>query len=254
MRSPILILTLLALVFMAFAALPASSASGGFNEDISAPSYVGAGQNFTITVNESKGYSNYTVVAYFGGENLSGFSQTSSYYNFLGNKTSVKITSTAPSAPGTIYVTIVSSADFQGFPVRTTQTVSIEVVQPLVFRVSVSNSDTVAVKNLTVNFYLNSIYIGNKTVAEVSPGSTTSVNFTYVSPSIKPGEYKLTVNVSNPFVSINGNGGSYTTTFYYGNPPNYNWIYYVAGVVVVVMIFIALAGGRRTSGTPPPKW
>ncbi|WP_171823320.1 hypothetical protein [Thermogymnomonas acidicola] len=56
-------------------------------------------------------------------------------------------------------------------------------------------------------------------------------------------------------MKVDGSTDYATSTFYYGQPPNYDWIYYVVAVVAVVMIVVATSR-RRPPQTPGgrPKW
>ena len=65
---------------------------------------------------------------------------------------------------------------------------------------------------------------------------------------INKGDNTIQVFASTPGAVVSGD-----STFYYGTPPNYTWIYYIAAVVVAFMIFLAVSAGRR-SIPKSPKW
>lgn len=231
-----------------------------FNQSISASGYSFVGQNFTVYVNDTNGFANYSVTAYVAGNNLTGLSPTSSIHNFQASNPDFKFSVTSPSTSQTLYITIISAAQSGSTAVKSSQTIQVTIVDPIVFHAVVKNTGVSTVKNLTVNFYLDNSGspIGNVTVKSIAPNQAVSVNFTYPLDPVKylgNGEHTLKVTTGSQLISINGNIGSSTTTFYYGTPPNYNWIFYVAAIVVVFMVFLALSSGRKTTpGMRAPKW
>lgn len=263
MRRSVIIGLLSLLVLSSFAAMGASSAYSyvqPFNQSVSSPSFSFVGQNFTVYVNDSYGFTNYSMSAYIAGDNLTGISPTSTIHNFQASSPDFKFTVTSPSASQTLYLTVVSSAQKGSSTVKTTSQIQLTIVNPIVFHAVILNTGVSSVRNLTVNFYLDSSTspVGNVTVSSIAPNSAETVNFTYPLDPAKflgSGEHTLEVTTNSPLISINGQQGSSTTHFYYGTPPNYNWIYYVAAVVVVFMAFLAMSAGRRAKpGMRTPKW
>lgn len=229
-----------------------------FSQTVSMPSYAFGGQNFTIYVNESFGFSNYTLTVYIGGDNLTGLSPQSSQHFFQASNPDFKLNVTSPVSPQSLYVRVVAAAQFASANVTSKTSYTVSVVSPIVFHAVVVNKGVSTVHNLTIDFYLDNSQFpaGNVTVATLLPNQQVVVNFTYPRESLPQGEHTLTVSSSSSFVQVNGQSGTYTSNFYYGTPPNYNWIFYVAIVVVIVMGFLALSAGRRPSGgaARPPKW
>lgn len=251
------------LVLSSFAAAGTASAYSyvqPFNQAVSTPSYSFVGQNFTVYINDTNGFTNYTMTAYVGGENLTGLSPTTSVHQFQATNPDFAMNIKSPAISQTIYITIVSAAQYGATSVKTSQTFQVTVVNPIVFHAVMLNTGVSTVRNLTVNFYLDNSNnpIGNVTVKSIAPNQAVNVNFTYPLDPAKylgNGEHTLTVSASSPLIDINGVPGSSTTHFYYGTPPNYNWIFYIAAIVVVFMVFLALSSGRKTSpGMRTPKW
>ena len=263
MSKPFLIGVLALLLLSSFAAMGTASAYNyvqPFGQSISTTGYSFVGENFTIYVNDTNGFTNYTVTAYIAGNNLTGLSPTSSIHNFQASNPDFKFSVTSPIASQTLYITIISAAQYGSTSVKTSKTIQVTVVDPIVFHAVVQNTGVSTVKNLTVDFYLDNSAspIGNVTVNSIAPNQAVNVNFTYPLDPAKylgNGEHTLRVSTGNQLISINGNIGSSTTTFYYGTPPNYNWIFYVAAIVVVFMVFMAFSSGRKTTpGMRAPKW
>ena len=229
-----------------------------FSSQIAAPSFTSTGQNFTLYVNNSAGFTNYSVTVYMSGENLTGASPLSSYHNFKTSNPDFVVNVTAPQAAQTIYFLIVSAADYGSSRVVKKDSYQISVITPIILHAEVKNQGTLPIYNLSLNFTLSDssgiIYQGHKTVSKILPGQTVSVSLTYTNNQLKNGEYSLNVSSHNPLVKINGQTSSSTSNFYYGQPPNYNWIFYVAAGVVIFMVFFALSAGRRPTAASRPKW
>ncbi len=263
MRRSILIGILALFVLSSFATVGTASAYSyvqPFNQSVAVPTFSFVGQNFTVYVNDSYGFTNYTVTAYIAGNNLTGLSPSSSVHTFQANSPDFKFNVKSPLTSQAIYITIISAAQYGSVSVKTSNTYQVTVVDPIVFHAVVLNTGVTTVKNLTVDFYLDNSAnpIGNVTVGSIAPNQAVSVNFTYPLDPVKylgTGEHTLKVSTSSSLISINGKSGASITTFYYGTPPNYNWIYYVAAIVVIFMVFLSLSAGRKpVPGMRAPKW
>lgn len=251
------------LVLSSFATVGTASAYSyvqPFNESVAAPTFSFVGQNFTVYVNDSYGFTNYTMTAYIAGENLTGLSPTSAIQNAQASNPDFKFDIKSPLSSQTLYITITSAAQYGSEHVKSSQTYQVTVVDPIVFHAVIVNTGITTVKNLTVNFYLDNSPnpIGNVTVNSIAPNQAVNVNYTYPLDPVKylgTGEHTLKVSASSSLININGSPGASATSFYYGTPPNYNWIFYVAAIVVIFMIFLALSSGRKpVPGMRTPKW
>ena len=264
MNKSVAVFGLLAVLFLSsFAALGTSTAYNyvpTFGQSVVTPSFSFVGQNFTVYVNDTGGFANYSMTAYIAGENLTGLSPTSTIHNFQANKPDFSFNVTSPNISQTLYISITSGAQYGSSSVKTTHTFQVNIVNPIVFHAVVLNTGVSTVRNLTVDFYLDSSTnpVGNVTVKSIAPNQAMTVNFTYPLNPVKylgNGEHTLKVTSTSPLITINGQQGSSISNFYYGTPPNYNWIFYVAAIVVVFMVFLALSAGRRTRpGMRTPKW
>ncbi|MCL4341628.1 MAG: hypothetical protein M1431_06010 [Candidatus Thermoplasmatota archaeon] len=253
-RFAVIALSLLAVLIIGFAGSSSASYIPPFSSAVTLPSYATTGQNVTFYVNDSLGFNNYTVTVYISGENLTGASPSTSYHTTHKSDPDFAVSLKMPSSPQTVYVTVVSGANYSSHYVHRSYSYTVNVIAPIIFYATVSDTGTVAIHNLTVDFTVDGQFVGTATASYIPPGGSYTVNFTYVNPYLTDGEHTLTVSVNNPAVSIDGSTGSYTTHFYYGSPPNYDWIYYVAAVVVAFMIFLAMTAGRRSNLPNRPKW
>lgn len=255
------LIAIISLLFLSsFAAMGVSSGYTyvpPFTQTAALPSYSFVNQNFTVYVNETFGFTNYTLTTYIGGENFTGSSQQSSLHYFHASNPDFSFNITSPPIAQTIYIKVVAAAQYQGANVISSATYTVAISEPIVFHAQIQNKGIATVHNLTLDFYLDNAQFpaGQVTVASVAPNQVVYVNFTYPHESLTQGEHTLTVTTKSTTIQINGNTGSSTSRFYYGTPPSYTWIYYVAVVVIIVMVFFALSAGRRpAAGMRPPKW
>jgi hypothetical protein len=250
--APIILVALLMIV-PAFALVSSASSPVVDIVHVSYPSNVYVGQTFTVYVNNSAGFTNYSTVVYFAGENLTGFSPTNTFENFGVKNTDTSFNVTAPAQAQTIYMFVKTSAMYGNRYENFSQTFDVNVYNTVSLNAAVSNSNSFAVDNVLVTFELNGNVYGTQTV-NLSAGSSQTVSLKLFNYLLSDGKYTLTVTVSNPMIKVNGNAGSSTTTFYVGSPPNYDWIYYVAIAVFLFMAFIVFASGRRPNRPSKPKW
>lgn len=250
----VIVMAIVAIFFLSAIGSSTASYVPPFSSTVSVPAYATTGENLTMYVNDTLGFSNYTVTVYLSGENLTGISPSFSYHNFQATNPDFTVHILAPKAAQTLYIKIVSGADYGSKYVTTVNTYTVTVIAPIIFYATVTNTGTFALHNLTVNFTVDGEFVGSVVAPAIAPGSAYTVNFTYVNPYLTQGEHTLTVTVNNKAVSIDGSAAVYTTHFYYGKPPNYNWIFYVAAVVIAFMVFLALTAGRKSTAPSKPKW
>lgn len=233
----------------------ASAQSGLYSSNVNTPYYVYTGQNFNLYVNDTYGFSNYTVAVYFAGDNLSGFSPTNTYNNYSASNPDFVIPITAPLAAQQLTMIVKTTAQSGSKTYSTSNQYTVQVISPIYLHAKVINKNHGPMYNVTVNFYVDNSFVGSKTIPTLGAQQSYLVNYTWLAPYIKSGEHSLTVQVNNTLVSINNGGSSVTSHFYYGSPPNYNWIYYVVAAVGIFMLIMAMGAGRRPRvGERTPKW
>ena len=249
-----IVIALISVLSLPIIGLSAANTIPPFYSDISVPAYVTAGENFTVYVNDSLGFSNYTVTLYISGENMTGATPTSSYHNLQSTNPDFKVSIVAPGATQTLSITIVSGGNYSGTYAYKSYSYQINVIQAIKLYATLDNTGSVALHNVTVNFSVDGNLVGSSVASLINPGQSYTVNLTYVNPYLTKGEHTLTISVQSNAVTINGATSTYTTHFYYGKPPNYNWIFYVVAAVVIFMIFLVFSAGRRSSAPSRPKW
>jgi hypothetical protein len=130
----------------------------------------------------------------------------------------------------------------------------INVSAPVIFNSTIKNTDPVPITNITVTYTLShgtsSVVAGLSHINEIKGNSTYKDNITVPASLVYKGKDTLTVTTNNPVITI---AGKSTTTFYYGQAPNYDWVYYIAAVAVAFSVFLIVASGRRNT-VKVPKW
>ncbi|MHB1471205.1 MAG: CARDB domain-containing protein [Thermoplasmataceae archaeon] len=257
-------------ILISMSILPVIATAGyvpPFSVTASAPTAVSTGETFNVTFDAPYGFSNYTLTAYLSADNLSGISSSNSNTTTIHLKSvkndTITATITAPTVPETLEIAYIETANYSSSHVRYQGSISVQIITPIVFHATLRNSGNAPIYNVNVEFILNSVEVGNKTVHEIPPKSTVSINYTYSSSTISngkvvlnviQGENTLNVTVTNTQVTLPDGHNYYVTKFYYGQVPNYSWIYYVAGVVVVVMVIMAMGAGKKRNLPRKPKW
>lgn len=248
----------------ASAAVPESAASSGpypsiFSATVAYKSTLMTQQATEVYVNATYGFDNYNLTVYFAGENLTGFLPSNTYHQYSASNPYFTFNITAPATPQTMMFVVEMSATNANGNVTYTSTDSVHIVAPLKMFATITNSGPVPLNNVTLTFLIDGAVRSTVVVPTIASGKTVRVNTSIVVvPALSSGKHTLTVRVSgnNPLVLINGvQATSYSSSFYYGTPPNYNWIFYIAAAVVAFMAFLVFASGRRLpAGAQRPKW
>ena len=253
---PIISIILLIAGLITIVPVDSQAANATFGATLSYPGTVYSFEYFHLNVTETPGYSNYSATIYAGAQNVTNMKPITADQKVSEKNGSFEFSLIAPSyAPQTMYVYIQESADYNGVQVKHSQEIEIKVVSPIVFHAQLSDSLPVPIYNLTVLFYLDGQQVGSKYVPSLMPNDTVVVNLTLPSNLVSQGEHSLEITVSNASVFINSNKQSYTTTFYFGTPHNYDWIYYISIGAAIFMGFLFFVATRRKKGMGYiPKW
>lgn len=253
---PIIAIILLIAGLVTIVPVDSQAANATFGATLSYPGTVYSLEYFHLNVTETPGYSNYSATVYAAAQNVTNMKPITADQKVSAKNGTFEFSLIAPTyAPQTMYVYIQESAEYKGVQVQHSQEIQIKVVSPIVFHAQLSDSLPVPIYNLTVLFYLDGQQVGSKFVSSLTPNDTVMVNLTLPSNLVSQGTHTLEITVSNASVFIDSSKQSYTTTFYYGTPPNYNWIYYVSIGAAVFMAFLFFVATRRKKGMGyVPKW
>ncbi|MCL4332486.1 MAG: hypothetical protein M1162_03055 [Candidatus Thermoplasmatota archaeon] len=224
-----------------------------YQVDVSAPSSVYSGQNFTVFINCTYGWENYSVTAYFAAYNLSGISPSGTFHNFTQSSPYFRINATAPDSAETLYLFVSTTVNVGKTSERANSSLAISVFKPVILKATISNPSYIYIYNVTVNYYIDGNHVGKSFIRALAPESTKNVSVDIVYPHLSDGEHSLTINVSNALVRVNGQI-SFTQHFYYGTPPNFDWIYYASAIAIVFGVLLALSSGKRAGRLSAPKW
>jgi len=224
-----------------------SIASGAIT--ISGPSQVAEGSNFTYTVNVEHIFTDYQIVMIPTGYNLTGASPVNPQY-INGTFAPITFNMTAPTVPTTLLLFFQIKASLGGSIFYYNETVPVNVVKYTLLHAVIKNPSNFSVNGLNVSFYVNGKYIGATNV-NIDANSTQNVTYKWLSGTLSPGIYTVTININNSIVRF-VNGSAYSLKIQSGNP-NMNYIY--AGIIaflliIIVVIFIGSYYSRRNK----PKW
>ena len=209
------------------------------------------GESFSVYVNSTYGFDNYSALLLFSGNNLTGMSPGSSMNITNDRSPYMQFNITAPSCAEVLSVFLETSAHAGSTIVSYRTTFTIQVVDPINLTATVKNPTPYTLHNVTVTFAINGVNVSTEVISSLAPYASTVVNAK--SPDrylLSYGSNRIGVYVNTPVVTVK----STTTSFYYGTPPNYTWIYYVAAVVIVFMLFLVFGASRRVPQLRRPKW
>ncbi|MCL4344950.1 MAG: hypothetical protein M1496_01115 [Candidatus Thermoplasmatota archaeon] len=209
-------------------------------------------QRFQICVTATSGYSNYTATMIVGADYDIGLSPTVPDHKTSKNGF-FEFNITAPNADNqSISVMIILDATFGSTHVEKILTYSISVYKAIVFYAMVTDGSGVPYYNMTVYFQIGNL---NKTtvLSKILPGQSELVSVRVPDYLIGGGEHTVVVGITNSSVFKNVNV-NYESSFYVGNPPNYDWIYYFVALAAGVMILLFFAAGKRKLTPGLPKW
>ncbi len=231
---------------------PSHATNGSFNVTVSHPSSVYKNERFQIFFNESQGFSNYTATIYTAAEYAIGLSAGGNSHE-LSKSGFFEFNITAPDAANqSVYITIYATATYGSVEVSKIINIAIPVYEPITLSAYISNIESTTYSNMSIQFILNGAIISTKVVS-LGPGASKEITVIEPSSLLNNGINTLQVKILNGSL-FTGVKSSYVSTFYYGTPPNYDWIYYISGGVVIFMVFLVLASGKRKTATGQPKW
>jgi hypothetical protein len=209
------------------------------------------GESFSLYVNSTYGFNNYSALLLFSGNNLTGISPGTSLNITKDSSPYMQFNITAPSCAEDLNVLLETSAEAGSNIVSYSTTFTIQVVDPINLSATISNPTQYTLHNVTVTFAINGVNVSTQVISSLAPYASTVVNTkTPDRYLLSNGNNAVNVYVNTPVVTIKGA----TSTFYYGTPPNYTWIYYVAAVVIAFMLFLVFGASRRVPQIRRPKW
>lgn len=225
-----------------------------FTAQVDRPSVAYTGQNISIYVNVSYGFQNYNVTVYYAGQNLTGMQPLLTFHQYEYNDSYFHFYMIMPKVPQKLILYVIATATASAGNVSYSTQTEITVESPLVLHAVVKNPTSVPIRDATLTFLIDGSIVSTKVVNLIPAGGSVNVNVSLVlSTPLSTGKHTITVKIDSSVALVNNAGSTYSSTFYYGTPPNFNWIYYVAGAVVIFMAFLAFAAGRRRPSTGP-KW
>jgi hypothetical protein len=249
-----MLLTLMLLATAMFAVAPAHGAVSGMH--IEGPTVAAINTTISYKVSISSIFDSYRCTLIMGGQNLTGASPVN---QVIKNSTTGNFVFQVktPSTPQRIYL------DFKAYGMMNNtqgmkifeRKIYVDVKNAYTIVTEIKNSEKYPVYNVTVDFYLDGRFIGNKTVSKINANSTAKVTYEWV-PDVDNGPHKLEVKVSSTGVVFPNGKQSYVREIYVGNPPNYQWAFYlgIASAVALGVMFVLLFLRRGHGHRSEPKW
>jgi hypothetical protein len=226
------------------------------NLQISGPSYAYFGQQVNIYLNSTYGFTNYSLTLYIAGYNLSGLAPQAEIHFYNASKGNFVQQITVPNYAQTLILYGALQVSSSSGIMYANDSIAIQVQKPIILNAIISNPTQVPMYNVTVFFSIDGTLVDTDVVPYVAPYSKMIVNVS-IDPSyplsLSQGKHSVTITINNAQARVNGQT-SYSSSFYYGTPPNYDWIYYVAAAVVIFMAFLVFTSGRRRNIPRKPKW
>jgi hypothetical protein len=241
-------------IILIFSLIIPVSQARGLNVEIYGPTTVGTNGTYEYKIVLNGYFDGYGYHLFLTGSNISG--GTTNELTGLSYSTNVfYVNITFPSTPETVYIYVMGIGIVNGSSQKVTSInyIQVNVIKSIPIQVKIKNLQPFEVKNITVSFFLNGKLIGNSTIQSISPNSTANVTYNYIG-SFENGVNTISVRLNTNLVKFSTGSNVTTIYFYYGKPPNYDWLWYLlAGIVIftVAIIYLYSAGKKRPGS---PKW
>ena len=220
---------------------------------VSGPTVVGIGGSNLINVTVAGGPAGSTNGTYTCTATMTGYAATNATLVNTGSSSSLTgrftFNLTTPKVAGSLTIHISASSENLNGTVTTynnATTFGVQVVNPIVFTVSIKNTGNMTVTNIPVYFWVD--YVDNSSVpvhianVTIAPQSTQVVSYNWTTNNLGSGSHVLRAEIDPKatFVQFAGGAKVMTTTFYY-NQSDYgttNALLYVALAVLAFLVFI----------------
>lgn len=242
-------------LLLACAVLPltASATTGPLLAAIAGPTALAPSQTaaFNVTISGGpSGHVNYSVSYYLSGGNLTGANPLkASPGQVTGNRTLVRVNVTAPSAEGTVTLTVnVVATPSIGVSETTSSSVDITIIRGIVLTATFHNGGTTTALNVTVIWAIDGTTVGTSLLKQLGANADATVTFTYLPAGLSPGRHTLTVSadLDHNGVIDPARGEVVTSTIFYSQveQPAMGWAI-LLGIGVFIPVFLGVAAARR---------
>ena len=218
---------------------------------------IALGQETNVTVNVTGGPAadapeherNYSLKAWVTGDELEGtsplvgtpFSQNNSNGSFV-----IKLKAPSKKASLTLVMEALSKGG-NGSSESARKELSLRAVNPITIKVVIDNKGDVTAKNVSVAFYLDDSFIGDRVVAEVPANNRTNVSFEHAPPELAPGrhEVRIVLDPKGQMVEFEeGNNVLRHEFFVHEEPANTQWPFILL-IAVWLVGMVAVASRAR---------
>ncbi len=252
------IIAAMAILLLVLTMVPGMSEGSKISIHVNGPTVIGTNQTVQYKVELQGFYDEYKCGVMLVGYNLTGASPTNEYVK--SNNTGVFVFNiTAPANPQTIYIYFNAYGMNNGTEgvEKVTRVLTVEVKKAVEIKVKLKNIEDYDVKNVKLDFYIDGMYVGNTTVDKIEANSTKLVTYFWIPQGLYEGKHTLEVKVSSNGVVLENGDRTFTSEFYYGEQPTYDYVKYLnLSLFLIVLAFFILfmlgRGGRKHA--PAPKW
>ncbi|MGB9814366.1 MAG: hypothetical protein ACPLVI_00240 [Thermoplasmata archaeon] len=243
----------LAMIIIIFSLFPFSQARG-LTVDIYGPATVGTNGTYEYTIVINGYFDGYGYHLFLTGSNMSG-GTTEELTGLSYTTNTFKVNITFPSRPETVYIYVMGIGIVNGSPEKTTSInyIQVNVVKSVPITLTLKNTEPYEIKNISISFFLNGRFIGTSNVSSMGPNSTVNVTYNYIG-TFENGVNVLSARLNTNLVKFSSGSNCTTLYFYYGTPPNYDWLWYLlAGITLFTLAIIYFySSGKKRPGAP--KW
>lgn len=237
---------------------PPAAAAPPMQIQTKVPPGLALGKELNLTVNVTGGPAddapvserNYSLKAWLTGDELEGasplvgtpFSQNASNGSFV-----VAVKAPAKKATLTLVMEAVSKGA-NGTTETARKEYSLKAVNPVTIKVVIENKGPATAKNVSLSFYLDDSFIGEKTVSEVPASNKTNVSFEHAPPELAPGEHRVRVvlDPKGQLVEFEEGNNVVEHVFYvHREPDNTQAIFIVLAFVWLVGMVLVASQARK---------
>jgi hypothetical protein len=224
-----------------------------------APAGIGLGKELNVSVNLTGGPAadaqeherNYTLKAWLTGEDIEGASPLVGT-PFNQNSTNGSFTVTVKAPPSKASMTLVLEAvsrGANGSSESARKELSMKAVNPITITVVLDNRGDVVARNVSLSYYLDDSFIGDRTVAEVPASNKTNVTFDHAPPDLAPGRHvvKVILDAKGQLVEFEEGNNVKEQEFFVHQTPDNTQPYFIAflGIWLVGMVIVASIARRK---------
>jgi len=192
---------------------------------------------------------NYSIEAHLEGTNLTGaLPVRASPFQVESDTGNFTVNVTAPRIPQTMSLVINATSIKDEERVSSETKYEIEVVEPVILSARIENTGSLRLENVIVKFYVDNEFVGNKTIASITAGNSTTVSYDWLVGEIAPGQHEIRVTVDmngDGVVKVSDGDLVMISYFYREYGDIHPAIIAIVSIIMILMVFILFRTIRR---------